>query len=74
MFKIYKNQYFLWPAVKPFCFIINRHAGAAIEDEKKLGKDIYTKLERITYPPHRSQRLCYSVGTILAGSDKAPFD
>jgi predicted Zn-dependent protease len=80
MFKIFQNQYFsLAAAVSLFLLIISQPACGAftIEDEKKLGKDIYTKLDQDNFILHDQKLNAYitDVGNrILAGSDKAPFD
>lgn len=66
-------------AVSLFLLIISQPACGAftIEDEKKLGKDIYTKLDQDNFILHDQKLNAYitDVGNrILAGSDKAPFD
>ena len=80
MFKIIQNQYFsLFTAIGLLVLLTAQPACAAftIEDEKKLGKEIYDKLEQNNLILHDTKLSAYiaDVGNrILAGSDKAPFN
>lgn len=79
MYKINQKQYFSFILILLLLFVGAQNAWAAftIDDEKKLGKEIYDKLEKNNFLLQDKQLNAYmtNIGNrVLAQSNKAPFD
>lgn len=79
MFKIIQNQYFSLVLITCLMLLGTQSAFAAftIDDEKKVGKEIYDKLEQNNFLLHEQKLNHYVTGIgnrILSRSNKAPFD
>jgi len=79
MFKIIQKQYFCLALILFLIFFITQNVWAAftIDDEKKLGQEIYEKLEKNNFLLQDKKLNAYvtEIGNrVLAQSNKAPFD